>query len=56
MENAPTIILFWLFIIAIFIFVVASVIMGAVLTKTGKGKMQFIGKICLILWKTGDIM
>lgn len=53
MENAPTIILFWLFIIAIFILMVVSMIEAIVLLKKSKEqsakRMQFIGKICLTL-------
>lgn len=53
MENAPTIILFWLFIIAIFILMVVSMIEAIVLLKKSKEqsakKMQFVGKICLTL-------
>lgn len=53
MENAPTIILFWFFIIAIFILMVVSMIEAIVLLKKGKEqstkKMQFVGKICLTL-------
>jgi len=49
MDNAPTIILFWLFIIAIFLLMVASMIMAVVLIKKGKEKMLLIGKACLAL-------
>ena len=53
MENAPTIILFWIFIIVTIILMVASMMTAIILLKKGKEqsakKMQFIGKICLFL-------
>ena len=53
MENAPTIILFWFFIIAIFILMVVAMIEAIALLKKSKEqsakKMQFVGKICLTL-------
>lgn len=53
MENAPTIILFWYFGIAIILLMIAWMIMALVLIKKGKGqsskRMQFFGKICMIL-------
>ena len=47
MENTPTIILFWLFIIIIFILMLVSMMAAIILLK--KGKMPFVGKICLTL-------
>ena len=53
MENTPTIIIFWLFIVAIFILMVVSTIAAIIIHKKGKEqsakKMQFIGKLCLTL-------
>jgi len=49
MDHAPTIILFWSFIIAIFILMVASMITAVVLIKKGNEKMHFMGKTCLAL-------
>ena len=53
MENAPTIILFWAFIIAIFILMIVLMLTAIFLFKKGKEqsvkKMQFAGKICLTL-------
>lgn len=53
MENAPTIILFWIFIILTIILMIASMMTAIILLRKGKEqsakKMQFIGKICLIL-------
>jgi len=53
MENAPSIILFWCFIIAIFIMMITLVILAFILIKKGKGhsneKMLFLGKICFTL-------
>lgn len=53
MENTPTIVLFWFFMIAIFILMVVSMIAAIILFTKGKEqgtkKMQFIGKICLAL-------
>ncbi len=53
MENAPTIILFWFFILAILMLMVVSMIAAIILFNKGKEQkaktMQFIGKICLTL-------
>ena len=53
MENAPNIILFWYFIIAIFMLMIALMITAIILIKRGKrqstNKMQLLGKMCLIL-------
>ena len=53
MENAPTIILFWFFIMAIFILMIVSIIEAIALLKKSKEqsakKTQFVGKICLTL-------
>jgi len=53
MENAPNIILFWFFIIAILVLMIALMIMAFFLIKKGKGKTTnkayLLGKICLIL-------
>ena len=53
MENAPAIILFWYFGIAITIFMIAFMIVAIILIKKGKEqsdkKKLFLGKTCLIL-------
>lgn len=53
MENAPDIIIFWLFIMAVFVFMFVSMIAAMILLKKGKEQhaegMRFAGKICLIL-------
>lgn len=53
MENAPTIILFWFLCIVIVMIAIALMITAIILLKKGKGqrtkKMQFLGKLCLIL-------
>ena len=53
MENTPTIIVFWLFMVAIVILMVVSTIAAIIIHKKGKERStkmaQFIGKICLIL-------
>ena len=53
MKNAPTIILFWCFVITIFILMIVLMIAAIILIKKGKEqsakKIRFLGKICLIL-------
>lgn len=53
MENTPNIILFWYFIIAIFILMIALMITAIILIKKSReqntNKMQLLGKICLVL-------
>lgn len=53
MENAPTILLFWQFVITIFILMIALITASIILTKKGKEQraknIQFLGKMCLIL-------
>lgn len=53
MENAPTIILFWCFVIAILIITIALMLAGFLLIKNNKKnsvkKTHRLGKICLIL-------
>ena len=53
MENTPTIILFWFFIIAIFMLMLISMTVAIMRLKKGKaqsaGKTRLVGKICLIL-------
>lgn len=52
-ENAPNIILFWCFFIAIFILMIASMIAATVFVKKRKGqgseKLRFAGKLCFAL-------
>ena len=52
-ENAPIIIIFWLFIITIFMLMVASTVAAVLIHKKYKEqnspKMQFLGKLCLTL-------
>ena len=53
MENTPTIILFWLFIIAVFMLMLISMVTAIILLKKGRGQsteeMRLVGKICLTL-------
>ena len=53
MENTPTIILFWIFITAIFILMVVSIISSIIIHKKSKEKgtkqLHLIEKICLVL-------
>ena len=53
MENSPTIILFWVFIVAIFVLMVVSMIAAIILLKNGNEhgakKMRLAGKMCLTL-------
>ena len=49
MENAPSIILFWFFIMADFVLMIAATIGTCILLKKGKGKARVWGIICLIL-------
>ena len=53
MDNAPNIILFWYFLIAIFILMIAFMIAATVFVKKGKGQefkgSRFMGKLCFIL-------
>ena len=53
MENAPDIILFWYFGIAIFILMIALMIVTFIFMKKGKRqnakKIHLLGKICLAL-------
>ena len=51
MENSPTIILFWYFIIAVFMLMIASLIIAIVLIKKGKelgnNNWKLMKKTCL---------
>ena len=51
MENAPTILLFWQFVITIFILMIALIITAINLIRKSReqntNKMQLLGKICL---------
>jgi len=51
MENAPSIVLFWFFIVALFVLMVGSIAAALIIHKKAKeenaGKMPFIGKLCL---------
>ena len=52
MENAPMIILFWLFYIMLFILMLALMIAAIILMKkseTKSSKMKWLGKVCVIL-------
>ena len=53
LENTPTIILFWIFIAAIFILMVVSMISIIIIYKKSKEKgsrqLHLIGKLCLVL-------
>ena len=55
MENTPTIILFWFFIIAVFMLMLITMITAIILLSIKKGKeqsangMRLVGKICLTL-------
>jgi len=53
LENTPTIILFWIFIAAIFILMVVSMISIIIIYKKSKEKgsrqLRLIGKLCLVL-------
>lgn len=55
MENAPNIILFWYFIIALFVLMIALMIKAIILIKKSKckgqssNKMLPVGKTCLVL-------
>ena len=53
MENAPAIILFWCLVITIFILMIVLMIAAIILMKKDKEqsakKMQFLGKMCLVL-------
>lgn len=53
LENTPTIILFWIFITAIFILMVVSIISSIIIHKKSKEKgtkqLHLIEKICLAL-------
>lgn len=53
MENAPGIILFWYFIIAIFVLMIAFMIAAIILIKNVKNpnahKMKLLGKVCAVL-------
>lgn len=51
MENAPSIILFWCFVTAVFILMVVSMVVAVILVKNGSEQCsqvkQFLVKICL---------
>lgn len=53
MENAPNIIMFWYFMIAIFVLMIASIVTAIVWICKGKkqsdNRIQRLGKICLVL-------
>ena len=53
MENAPDIVLFWCFSLAIVLLMTVFIIAGIVLIYNGKrqsaDKIQFLGKICIAL-------